>query len=1176
MKSTQCPVALRPLLAALALGLTSAGQAAQTDISQVPLIVSFGTPVKPNLMFIFDDSGSMGEFYLPEGAALGVKQYSLRAPQCNGLAYSPLTNYTLPLNYDGTTKPNAPIANAFKANDDLDSVRDVTEDGRLLINSGELTYTIEGNNPATSWYAVGDMITIYDNSTPTSWMLGQVKSWSATTRKLVVTMAHKSTTGLTAGATTKLGRLWPLAATFAYSGAQPKLSWTYAANGAVKLSAPVPVFNAECNSTVGSLPGSAVFTTRIVTPTDPDAQNFANWYAYYANRLRMMKTVTAQAFYGLDDSFRVGFSRISTKQAKEVGTAWLHARDFTSGATGQRKKFYDAVNATNAGSTTPLRGALSLAGLYYAKKASGQDLDPVEHACQKNFSILATDGAWNPDMETATFGPYKVNGDAVGNQDGAAEKPLKDALNISNTLADVAMYFYETDLRSSTLGNCTGAGGNDVCENDVPAIGKDTAKHQHMTTFTLSLGQNGTLKYCQNYEDGNCADFNDLISGQKVWPNPSGATTRVDDLWHAAVNGRGTFFNAADASGVADSLKQALAKIEEVVGRGAAGATSTIQPVEGDNSFFVGGFTSGSWHGDLVAYEIDPVSYAPKVKNGDGSDAAKWSAANMLPAAGDRKIYYANGGALAKFDENTQAGAYKDKCQSLSQYPTLTAATKLACDDGKNMVNFLRGKNQDYYRSRATGQLLGDIVGSAPVYDGNRGAQFTDAGYSDYVATTRKNRGKVVYVGANDGMMHAFNADTGVELWAFIPTAVKDRLHKLADKNYGSNHEFFVDGPALTADVQIGGQWRTILVGGLGAGGRSYYALDVTEPTAPKLLWEFSDANLGNTHAKPVITKRKDGTWVVAVPSGFNGASGGDGKGRLFLIKAADGTSQSWATTEGSAATPSGLGPITAWVDDRADNTALRFYAGDNEGNVWRFDPDGNLGAGNSVVKLAELIKDGKRQPVTTPPRVSFIKVAGFESAVVFVGTGRMVGKSDLSNTDVQSIYAIRDPLDASSWGDIRAGGKLVEQKITTTVKDVVGDDGKTSTVRSKSMAAEAVNWSDKAGWFVDLTDSGERINAPMVLSGSTLVAASNVPKSTSTCEAGNQGFAWIYYLDIASGNAEFDLIETSMVAGINAVGKGVLIVPASNEPPTYRQTKQPATKTTTSRRANWREVIDR
>ena len=335
----------------------------------------------------------------------------------------------------------------------------------------------------------------------------------------------------------------------------------------------------------------------------------------------------------------------------------------------------------------------------------------------------------------------------------------------------------------------------------------------------------------------------------------------------------------------------------------------------------------------------------------------------------------------------TAAGV--DELQDLTQFGTMTDGTSATVDQktaarGANLVNFLRGQRgkegyvpndiDKLYRARKA--VLGDIVNSQPLYVRKAAFSYNDTGYSAF-ATSVASRTPMAYVAANDGMLHAFYATTdalgGEEAWSFIPRAVLPRLYKLADTNYAQLHEYYVDGRPIRDDVfdTVSGTWKTILVGGLNKGGRGYYALDVTDPTAPKALWEFthdpsvcvgavaagetSDCHLGYTFGNPVITKLTDGRWVVFVASGYNNVNtpvqAGDGQGYLYVleamtgkvlykIRAGDGT-----PAFGTATSPSGLAKITAWVNDSAhNNTTLRVYGGDLLGNVWRFDVNDQRG----------------------------------------------------------------------------------------------------------------------------------------------------------------------------------------------------------------------------------------
>jgi len=1202
--------------------------AALTDVSQQPLITTSQVPIPPNLLFILDDSGSMAETYLPEAVVTGTSttggatqinqdrhnfRYGRASIQCNGLAYDPKGVYDLPLNADGTERAPGATSTAFNANVELTNIRFPTPTALVDVKVGSsLVFNMavtapkagrpineEWNKGPVKWYGVGFPVTVYDDNNKTRWLIATVESWLPAvdykTGNLTIKVLDISATDVDIGKV-RLGDGFPPFVYFDYKGTEPRLNYTYDGKG-------VPLANTFMKECAGFVNDAAVkdkwsapmvvknVTEVVDGKTVPTAatQHFANWFHYYQNRMKMMKTVVTRAFRTIDTKFRVGFSVISAMTPGATDSAdFVHMREFNDA---QRTAFYNAVWNTPPSGTTPLRAALSVAGRYYANAFKGDNTpDPVQYSCQRNYALLSTDGAWNTQMEDATekFGPYQIDGvTAIGQQDGTADRPMRDATGgggtggQSNTLADVAMYYYLTDLRTEKLGNCTGALGKDVCTNSVPPAGDDIATHQHLTTFSLSLGQNGTIPYQKGYKKyapGDGSSYDKLVRGDVNWPNPfTGAgdinnttAVKIDDLWHAAVNGRGEFFNGSDASSVAEGITNALAQIQGIEARGSAGATSTLRPVAGNNSVFIASYKSEVWTGDLRAYDLDLGTGAVVYQKADGSDAKLWSAHERLAAAASRSLLYEKGGVMRPFTyTNLTADGYgadfDNKASGFTHYATLTAEEKTAANSGANLVDFIAGKALSYYRNRDS--KLADIVNGAPVYDGPLSASYKDDGYAAFVAASRKNRPAVVYVGSNGGFLHAFDAKTGDELWAFMPSEVRSRLHKLADKNYGQSHLYFVDGPSALADVNIGGGWKTVLVFGLGAGGRSYTALDVTDPKEPKFLWEFTNTNLGTTHARPLITKRKDGTWVAAVPSGFNNV--GDGQGRLFLINMATGKlvtdlPNGIATGVGDATTPAGLGPLNSWVESLEDHTSVRYYAGDNLGNLWRFDTEGLVEPYKKAQLVASFKVDGVAQPITTAPTVAEVDYKGFKSAVVFVGTGRMVGKSDIDNSDQQSIYAVRDTLTATGWGDVRGGGHLVQQEVTA--------DGETR----RNTSDNPVDWGTKAGWVVDLLEEKERINIPMDLYGNTLVAAANVPITLATCGAGSNGHAWLYALDIANGKGKIEKIVTSQVVGITILQtpSGIVanVTGATGDPPPP-PLPQPSKYEKQAKRANWRTL---
>jgi Tfp pilus tip-associated adhesin PilY1 len=803
-----------------------------------------------------------------------------------------------------------------------------------------------------------------------------------------------------------------------------------------------------------------------------------------------------------------------------------------------------------------------------------------------------------------------------------------------NTLADVSYYYWQNDLRTTALGNCTGVLGTDVCFNNVRGSGNDVNSQQHMTTFTLGLGVVGTLN-----PDGYptlSTDYNNLITGPNNWPAPvSNTNTTIDDLWHAAVNGRGVYFSAKNPDSLVSGLSSSLEGVKARQGASAAASTSNMQPVPGDSYAYVALFNTVTWDGDLLSKEIDPVSSRFVKDPVTGQDLIVWSAQSLLDplvsASSDTRTIYTFDSSVSAASNKlksftwanlnaTEQGYFSNMCTSpykLSQCATLTAdditnGTATATHaSGANLVDFLRGQHgfedvvtntEKIYRSR--NHVLGDIVSSQPQYVKKPPFDYIDIGYADFKNTVQASRTSMVYSGANDGMLHAFDGATGVEQWAYIPPMILPNLYRLASKDYSTNHRYYVDGtpsvvdicPNAPASTCTGSQWKTILVAGLNGGGRGYYALDITDPAHPKALWNFTvadNSNVGYTFGNPVIAKRKDdcttvsgvttctgGTWVVAVTSGYNNVSPGDGKGHLFILNANTGALlEDIVTAAGDTTTPSGLSKINAWTKDPGDNTAERFYGGDLLGNVWRFDIDDNvLPAGKEAFLLAQLgqVDLATVQPVTIKPElVEIIDGGGNSLAVVQIATGRYLGLSDLPNTDQQSVYAFKDDLTATGLGLVRTPGLLVKQTLTTYTSG-----GNSYRKGSNNL----VDWSVKSGWYVDLNpgnDSpGERVNIDMNMQQTVLSVIGNVPDNNA-CNIG--GYSWTYYFNYESGYLEplagIKDSANSLIAGttqiMDATGKTHTIVTHTDGTVTIQDDVAPPTPLGVTRRGFWRELTN-
>ncbi len=946
---------------------------------------------------------------------------------------------------------------------------------------------------------------------------------------------------------------------------------------------------------------------------DEEMTNFANWWAYYHSRMQSMKSASSRAFAAVTENRRLGYLSINNA----TGSDFLNLDVFED--THKSNWFSKLFKAKPSGST-PLRTALARAGRLFGGQLNDVSVngstakDPMQYSCQKNFTILSTDGYWNE-----TSNPVRLDGTtAIGEQDGTLARPMLDGNKIANALSDTAAYYYNTDLRNGedSFAVCTsGSSGEDVCgDSNNPNV---PAERQVMRTFTLGLGASGYMQFRSNYLADTSGDFYAVkeglvpnaatgvcswqASGTCTWPSPVNNTlTTIDDLWHAAVNGGGTYFSAGKPDELFTGLATALAAIDVQTKAAAAATTSNPNVSAGDNQVFVSNFSSGEWTGDLISQRINTETGVVDATKSD------WSARDLLDGNTARKIYLFSSTEPSKLKPFTWASLSATEQGYFSKTHITTAGRELsqfcgfgvyclsAADQdkaaGEKLVSYLAGERIDegplaepdkYFRQRK--HLLGDIVNSEAVFVSGASFSYTDAGYAAHKAAVSGRTG-MVYVAANDGMLHAFNASTGAEVWAFIPSATLPNLYRLADKEYATKHQYFVDATPTVQDVYIGGQWRTLLVGGLGAGGRSYYALDVTDPAAPKALWEFTDVNLGLTFGKPEIGKLSDGTWAVFFGSGYNNVSPGDGVGRLYVVNANDGSLiRAISTGAGSGGTPSGLTHIRGWVDDGdSDNTVKRVYAGDNLGNVWRFDVNNNVGAAGHDAQLLATLKapDGATaQPVTSRPELGQVGT----HAMVYVGTGRYLGMSDLTDTTTQSIYAIKDRLTDENFGDPRlAANSFVKQTLSlgncppNTDVCTAG-----ATVRTNANP-QPVNLASDGGWYVDLPISSERVNTDPQLALGTLVVNSNVIESGNVCKVG--GSSWANFLDYATG------APVSTANGVTGVplGNAIATRPALVKLPNNKvisisrlsdnttvSTPTPISTTVTpTRRLSWRDLV--
>lgn len=584
------------------------------------------------------------------------------------------------------------------------------------------------------------------------------------------------------------------------------------------------------------------------------------------------------------------------------------------------------------------------------------------------------------------------------------------------------------------------------------------------------------------------------------------------------------YFMAGNSDKIVDSIKQVFARIIARVNGSGAGLSSNSTKMVTGSKVFQAVFFNKSWHGDLKAYTVD-------AHTGQLNPTPDWQALYSLPALGPdstawttRKIYL--GSTPFKWENLTTA----------QKTPLVSQA----------IVNYLQGdsskeqRNGGAFRDRFT-TVLGDIVHSQPVLVGRpsaslyNGKTFSGATAYSSFANTQSTRQPILYVGANDGMLHSFNANTGAEIYAYIPKTLLPELKKLADPNY--QHQYFVDGELTVADAYFGGSWKTILVGTLGAGGKAVFALDITNPNLVQFLWEKNSTDipaLGNNLSKPLIAQVADGQWKAIIGNGPN--STGD-KAQMLMFDLATGSVTAVDTNEGNN---NGLSGITAW-STYADGISDVFYAGDVRGNVWKLKPDGS-----TPIKLfTAKSKNDTVQPITSG------LLAGMNPENnefwLFFGTGQYLSQTDLTNTNSQSWYGLKITSDT-----------LIERTDLLKRRVLVETDNGTMAVR----VSDTGNNSElltKKGWYFDLPENGERMVIPNIFQGDALIGTVRIPDAADICKPTGRGFVIAInpftggrldriFFDV-NGDQEFDNDDNITYQGESTAVSGVGFDSSPNSP---------------------------
>ncbi|MFY0666271.1 MAG: hypothetical protein JXQ97_16735 [Natronospirillum sp.] len=1094
--------------------------AAPINIANTPLFLT--SNVDPNIMFIIDDSGSMQFELMPDdiiyntarfifpraNGVYGAGTYNNRVPtvddndpynafsrssQTNTVYYDPSITYTPWVKHDGSLYPNADsecaLHNPINTTNSFDRALCIN----LTVNNGNY------NN--VRW------ISCVNQGTDCSATDANKTYWPATYFTLVGT------------------DVWDWSS---YTKTEIESGNTYDKEGREN--------RTDC------IAGVCTYAQEI--------QNFANWYTYYRSRTLAARAGIGRAFADQGEGMRVGYGAINkgSENIDQLGSTETIVRGVRPFSGADREEFFRLLYESDAPAAgTPLRRALDDAGKYFSKTQDsgpwgavpGSNVSTDHLQCRQSFTILMTDGYWSGDTPSG-----------IGNQDGRdgsvitgpgdmsyqyiasadENRPFKS--DHEDTLADVAMKYWKTDLRP-------------LLPNRVPVTDRNPAFWQHMVTYGIGLGVTGDIDpddAWQKFDDQEAID----------WPAINTNTGKIDDLLHAGINSRGGFFSAAEPDVFASELGLVLRDIVSQVEGSATAAATSSSVLRSDTVAYSAGFRSTDWSGLLQAHRIEP---------GGVRGELVWDVEERLrnrPAGNPRN--------LVTYNPVLEEGVL---LQLSSLSPMHQAALNRNLEGnvdarGADRLSWLRGAEVEGFRSRTgtgTARLLGDVIYSNPQYVGRQSFGYgNQAGYNNFRAGLT--RPDVIYVGANSGFLHAFDAESGEEHFAYMPSTLLGTeesqpapIASLMDPDY--QHRYFMDGTPAISDALLldefgNSEWATVLVGTQGLGGRTVFALDVTDPQdfdpAEHVLWEFTHEELGDNVGQPTIVQTRDGKWRAVFGNGYNSASN---TAQLFVVNLNDPEDYVIIDTEaGSEASPNGLASPLLLNYPNTDRRASRAYAGDLLGNLWRFELDSSDWTAVKVINVTDP-EDDLPQPITTRPVAAVHPMAGL---IVSFGTGSYFRAQDSAenSTQIQSLYGVYEGLGEPGFNRSNLLQQEIEIEAEFTFTDAEGNETTFDAIRVVSdhdpNPLDPIN--PHRGWVLDLINADDDFTGERVISrptrpsgdGRNSVRFTTLVPNEDPCSTGRAGF--LMDLDMFTGGRHsypvFDLDGDGNVA---AGGDTVTIV---------------------------------
>ncbi|NWB25386.1 pilus assembly protein [Pseudomonas gingeri] len=796
------------------------------------------------------------------------------------------------------------------------------------------------------------------------------------------------------------------------------------------------------------------FTTGTLVPND-----------YRINVAReVSKTLVTQ-----NRSLRIGLATFNPPTNSNPGPGGYIARSVTdlspvSGSVSQTQantnynSLISSINGLSAIANTPLAETYYEITRYfrgmapYYNSSPSTYTSPIQYRCQKNYAVVITDGLPTYDRTFPSNDPQAQGASKLPNWDGKnndGNNPTGgDAEGDSLYLDDIAKFAYDIDMRSSG----TDAAGKSW---DSPDFLK-----QNMNTYTV------------------------------------GFTAANQMLSDAAGYGQGKYYQAIDSAGLSTALSAAFSDITSKAGSGGGGAASS-GAASTSASYFQTGYDPLDWRGTIKSYGFNT--------NGTvNTSLVKWSSDNTIKTSSTPALYQS----WSTASNAPITLAFNNFSSAQRAVLNLNLPTGIL---GSDLVEWSKGTNKTGLKTRT--MLLGDIINSPLVVASSTEQTASDligdSSYTTYLSAKAAAMTNTLVVNGNDGFMSVIDSNSGARLYAYMPSSVLPSLHFIADPAYinGTSHKFLNDGQVGVFDAQFNNSaWKTVALGGLGAGGRAFFAVQLFDASANNAyngLWELRAPDtpdtgnplndIGYAYARPEVARLPDGRWAAFIANGYGSNSG---VAALYIVDIRDGSLIRKIVID-STETTNGLSSIKLKVN--AQNVVQAAYGGDLKGRLWKFDLSSTaisawgLAFGGSPLFTAP---GGTTQPITAQPLLADHPING---KMVFFGTGKFNETADKLSKDQQAFYAVWD-------ADGGAGKITVSNLVAQSITGMFTSNG----VQFITTSENPVVYPAQSGWYLPLiyngVATGERVIYPARTTLGRIIFTTAAVDTTDPCASFGTG----------------------------------------------------------------------